>query len=225
VDASPVVVGKALYCGSGVSRAQRSPAIFCLATEDGSVRWQGPVDLPAWGSPAVDGSQVFFGLGNGRLLCSADPPEKPAGAVLCVQAATGTPCWRCDVSDAVLARPAVGPEQAYFGSRDGCCYGVDRRDGRRCWQTNLGSPIVTTPALCEAALYVIASAGRVCRLDAHTGEVAWTFDVAAHSHTTPVLVSSPVVSPGAPAGGRLILFGTELKNPATSAAVLYCLQE
>src|SRR5262249_54009841 len=129
VDASPAVVGGRLYVGSGVSRAFPAPEVFCLDAARGAPVWRTPTDLPAGGPPAGAGGRVLVGLGNGRLVRSAAPPEKPAGALLCLDAATGKPCWRHDAGDAVHARPAVAEDRVYFTSRDGACYAVGRGDG------------------------------------------------------------------------------------------------
>jgi outer membrane protein assembly factor BamB len=175
----------------------------------------------------VDGGQVFVGLGNGRLGNSAEPPEQPAGAVLCLDAQTGQPLWRQDVADGVLAQPVVDARHVYFGCRDGRGYCLDRRDGRRVWEQDLGSPVVTRPALADGRVYVVTTEGRVYRLDAATGQVGRTFDVARHSRTRPRVFSSPAVVPDQDAAGPhyRIYFGTELRTAVQSAAVLYCLRD
>jgi outer membrane protein assembly factor BamB len=226
VDTSPAAAGRFVYVGSGVSRTRTSPAVYCLEAATGTTVWRRPTDLPAWGSPAVDGDRVFVGLGNGRLLQSAAPPERPAGALLCLDAATGEPVWQYPVGDGVFARAAAAGGRVTFGARDGACYCVDR-DGRPCWKTDLGSPVVTRAALAGGRAYVVASRGPAACLDADTGRVLWTFDVAAGTRTTPQLVSSPAVATVEEGGKvrRRIYFGAELKNPVNSAAVLYCLEE
>ncbi len=226
IDVSPVVVDGRVYAGSGVSRLYRMTEIFCLDAASGRPLWRTPSELPVWGSPVVDGGQVFFGTGTGRLIRSAEPPDKPAGALLCADAATGQLCWTAHFADAVFGRPAVDAERVYFGGRDGCCYCLDRRDGRRVWQTDLGSPIVTRPALVEGRLTIVASAGQIACLDAGNGQVVWTFDLASHTQTRPQLLSSPlVVRENEAMGGRLLYFGSELKNGVRSTAVLYCLRQ
>jgi eukaryotic-like serine/threonine-protein kinase len=226
VDTSPEASGRFLYVGSGVSRTRKSPAVYCLDAATGEAVWRRATDLPAWGSPAVDGDRLYVGLGNGRLLQSAEPPERPAGALLCLDAATGQPLWDYPVADGVFVRPAVSAGRVYFGARDGACYCVDR-DGRPCWRTDLGSPVVTRADLAGDRVYVVASRGPAACLDAGSGRVLWTFDIAAATRTTPQLLSSPAVVAGDDGGraGRRIYFGAELKNPVSSAAVLYCLQD
>jgi outer membrane protein assembly factor BamB len=228
VDTSACVVGGRLYAGSGLSRKYKKTEIFCLNAGDGTEVWRQPTALPVWGSPAVDRDQVFFGLGNGRLIRDVVPPEKPAGAVLCVEAATGRIQWCCHVPNGVLAEPVVDGQRLYFGARDGYCYAVDRRDGRQCWRVDLGSPVVTRPALLDGNLFVVASGGRVVRLDPGTGRVHWTFDLAAVTQTRPQMFSSPAVwrTDGARAAHHRLYFGAELRVPsANSFALLYCLQD
>jgi outer membrane protein assembly factor BamB len=227
VDTSPTVIGRRLYVGSGVSRLHKTPAACCLDVENGAVLWRLPTDLPIWGSPAVAGNQVFFGLGNGRLIESAQPPESPAGALLCLNAQTGDVCWRYDVADAVHAKPAVEKQHVYFGARDGGCYCLECGDGRLRWRSDLGSPIVTTPALIDGHLYTIGSAGRVTCLDAETGKTIWALDLAQSTQTKPRLFSSPVATAAeaAKSGHYRLYFGSELRSPVSSAAVLYCLED
>jgi outer membrane protein assembly factor BamB len=172
----------------------------------------------------VEGTQAFFGLGNGRLNASAELPERSAGQLLCADADTGAVLWAYSVPDAVLGRATLDADHVYFGARDGRCYCLTRRQGTLCWSRELGSPIVTQPALVDGRLYVIASGGSVTCLEARDGSPIWHFDVAAHSQTAPRLLSSPVVV-SLPEGRRRIYFGTELNNSVTSAAVLYCLED
>lgn len=223
VDSRLAVQAGCVFAGSGVSRLQKEPSILCLDAATGAERWRLPTDLPVWGSPVVSAGRVFVGLGNGRLTQSAEAPEKPAGAVLCVDAPTGQRIWRYDVADAVFARPAVNLDRVYFTARTGFCYALARGDGRLCWQHDLGSPVMTAPALGGGGVYVVASGGRVCRLAEADGRIERQLDVAALSGTTPLLFSSPVVSEEAV--GRRIYFGAELKNPVSSAAVVYGLGE
>lgn len=226
VDVSPAVEEGRVYAGSGVSRLYRTAEIFCLDAASGKPLWRTPAEMPVWGSPVVDGEQVFFGTGTGRLTRSAEPPEKPAGELLCVDAATGRLNWTARFADAVFGQPAVDTERVYLGARDGRCYCLDRRDGRRLWQTDLGSPIVTRPALAEGRLVVVASGGRIACLDAGSGQAEWTFDLAGYTQTRPQLLSSPlIVRESEATGGRLLYFGSELKNSVRSTAVLYCLRK
>jgi outer membrane protein assembly factor BamB len=227
VDANPLVIGGRLYGGSGVGDAYKDTALFCLDAETGAEHWRVPTDLPVWGMPALDGAFLYAGIGNGNFMESA---EKPAGAVLCLEAATGKRLWQYDARDGVLGRVAVDVGGVYFGSRDKYCYGVHRKDGKLRWKQDLGSPVVASPALAEggrgSALYVVASGGRVCRLDpVRGGAVEWTFDVGQDTEQNPVLFSSPAVAVSHAAGGerRRLYFGSGLQD--FSRGILYCLED
>jgi outer membrane protein assembly factor BamB len=225
IDASPAVQGDRLYVGSGVSVTYRQTEAMCLSIQTGKVLWRAPVNLPLWGSPEVADGDVFFGLGNGHLQVPAEPPEKPAGALVCLAADTGKQRWRYDVSDAVFARAAVTPERVYFGARDGHCYCLDRDTGQLAWKQHLGSPVMTTPLLLDERVYVVASGGRVFCLDSDSGRARWVFDVAEHSGTRPLLFSSPAgtIDTGEDGPVRRLYFGAELRSETSGAAVLYCL--
>ncbi len=227
VDANPTVVGARLYAGSGVSRTHKTTEIFCLDTEDGHVHWRQRTDLPVWGSPALDGDHVLFGLGNGRMDQSVEPPEQPAGAILCVEASTGRQAWRYDVGDGVLLKPALDQQHVYFGCRDRHCYCLNRADGSLCWKADLSSPVVAAPALLDKHLYVVATEGQVYCLDTASGKSAWMFDTAQYSQTKPQLMSSPAVVAHRDDDGesRRIYFGAGLTSALSSGAVLYCLQD
>jgi outer membrane protein assembly factor BamB len=231
VDASPAVAGGRVYCGSGVGDIYRETAIFAVDAATGKEIWKIPTELPVWGSPVIDGDQVFFGIGNGNFIEDAD---RPAGALWCVDAATGRRRWIYPVANGVLARPAVDRANVYFPSRDGHCYAVDRNDGRLRWKRKFDSPVVTSPALVSCShcgsshqLYVAATTGQVSCIDPATGSVIWTYDVARHSGRTPQLFSSPrvLVQRQGSQARPLIYFGSGLGRLADWQAALYCLED
>jgi outer membrane protein assembly factor BamB len=226
IDSSPTLDGGRLYVGSGVTNARKTTAVYCLDAADGTERWHVGTDLPVWGSVAVADGRLFVPLGNGGLLQGPEAPERPAGGLLCLDAADGRRLWRYSAGDALLARPTPDGGRVVFGSRDGHCTCLDR-DGGLCWTVDLGSPVVTHVASSDGRLYVVPLRGPVTCLDALTGTRLWAYDLAAATRTTPQLLSSPTAvawDEGEP-GGRRIFFGTELKNPVSSAAVVYCLED
>jgi outer membrane protein assembly factor BamB len=227
VDASPALIANYLFAGSGLSRKCNTTEVFCLNAQTGDVVWRKPTRWSAWGSPVLDGGQVFFGLGNGRAIEGPAPPEKPAGAVWCLQQDTGKVVWQSPLPDAVLHKPAVDANHVYVGARDGFCYCLDRRQGTVIWQTKFGSPLIARPALQDSHLYVVASEGRICRLNADTGDMEWTFDVASYTKTRPRMFSSPtvMVDPESEGDHHWIYVGTELSNGVQSAAVLYAMKD
>ena len=229
IDASPTVVGKRLYCGSGVSRSNRKLQVFCLDTETGKPVWvRDDIDVPSWSAPAVYDGRVYFGLANGRLTISDD---KPRGALLCLDANDGKRLWYFEgVKDAVHTRPVVDAHHVYFGSRDNHAYCLDRRHGHLLWKRDLQSPVVASAALarcscCDAStsLYVAAMNGAVYCLDPDSGAVFWM-------HTE--LTGSGAAQLSAPAlevrrtkdGDRRRIYLASAVNSSTQS-VVYCLED
>ncbi|MHB1425654.1 MAG: outer membrane protein assembly factor BamB family protein [Gemmataceae bacterium] len=232
VDVNPLVIDNRLYGGSGVGDNYQDKMLFCLHADTGAVIWRMPMDLPVWGMPVVRGEYLYAGIGNGNFLVSADQlekPEKPAGAMLCLERATGKRIWRYNVGDGVHMRACVDDEHVWFAARDRHCYCLDRQTGTRRWKTDLGSPVVASPALAGRgegkALYVASSAGLVSRLDPHTGKIDWTFDVSTDAGQSATVFSSPLVQVHESRRGesRSIWFGCGLKE--NTRGILYCLEE
>ena len=173
-----------------------------------------------WAAAAAPGEKVFFALGNGDLVQKAD---KPAGALLCLEAGTGRRLWRHDVPDAVFGRPALDEKHVYLGSRDGHCYCLERATGRLCWKHNAGSAVVAAPALAGSRLYVVGSGGQLWCCATANGQVAWAFDLGKQSGKAPMVFAAPAMADEA--GRRRLYLGAGLDNLTSSAATLYCLEE
>ncbi len=222
VDTSPVVVGERVYAGSGRSVAHKTTAVFALDTRDGQTIWQQPTDLPVWGSPRIDGGQVFVGLGNGRLIVQ---PAHPAGAVLCLDAGDGRINWRWSGHEAVFDRPAVDAHAVYFGCRDGNCYCLERNTGHVRWQTNLGSAVIAAPVLSSGCVYATATDGRLYRLNDADGGIEWTLSLIKDVHSRARCVATPTVMTEAATGDQLIYIAGEFMNRAGSVPMFYALRD
>jgi outer membrane protein assembly factor BamB len=196
IDSTPAVVSGRAFVGSGTSRRFQNYQVVCLNVSSGKPIWRTPVTLPAWGNPLVDRDRVYVGLGNGRLTESARPPEKPAGALVCLDAATGQHMWTCPVGDAVFGRPAAGGGRIVFGSRDGNVYGVGP-DGREAYRMPMGGPVVAGVEAAGGRVYAASVAGRVVCLDGVTGTEKWRHDLD-RTGVEPHVFAAPVV-----VGGRL----------------------
>jgi outer membrane protein assembly factor BamB len=231
VDSNPLVIDNRLYGGSGVGDGYKDTVLFCLNADTGEVNWRMPVDLPVWGMTAVQGEYLYAGIGNGNFLMSAagwGNAEKPAGAMLCLERATGKRVWRYDVRDGVLGRACVDEQHVWFAARDSYCYCLDRHKGVLIWKTDLGSAVVASPTLVgqgqSKSLYVASSGGLVSRLDARMGKIAWTFDVSKDAKPAAVF-SSPLIELRKDRRGesRFIWFGCGLGE--FTRGILYCLEE
>jgi len=234
IDASPIIVGKRVYCCSGSSQMFQRYQVICVNLDTGEKEWvQDKIDIPCWGSPNVYGDRIYVGLGNGRLT---EQPEPMRGGVLCLNATTGERVWMFDnPGGGVFCKPTADANHVYFGSRDGNCYCVDRRAGHLVWTRKLGSPVGAAPALAECShcgqtstVYVASMLGQIEALDPNTGKVFWSHSELATGEE-PLLLSSPtvVVSRHEGRDRRSIYFATTLRTPTTgkTSAKVFCIED
>ncbi len=215
IDTRPAVTDALVIVGSGPSRRFRSLAVIALARATGDVVWRTPVDVPAWGSPAVAGGRVYVGLGNGRMTEPARPPDTPAGALLCLDLASGKELWRVRAADAVFQRPTVDAGRVYFGSRDASVVCADAVTGEVVWRTDRPGPVIAPVALTARDVVAVTQSGWLAGLDRLTGRERWRFDLAGHTKAVPLCVAAPVVS------GNSVYLAAELDTPAGRVASLY----
>jgi len=188
VNMSPAVTESGVFFGN----ARGEHRFLCLAPADGSVRWSTPAPYGVCGSPATDGSRVYFGLGNGTFGMSH---ANPKGSVWCLAAAAGSKVWARDVPDAVLTTVALAGQSAFFGSRDGRLYCVDTATGEPRWSFPTEGPVLSSPAVAAGRVYFGSNDGRVYCLDASTGELAWSYDTAQLTFSADSrVVSSPAIA-------------------------------
>ncbi|HLW68102.1 MAG TPA: PQQ-binding-like beta-propeller repeat protein [Gemmataceae bacterium] len=237
VDANIIGKSDRLFVGSGVGEKFNNTVLLCLDSNDKKVIWNVPVDWAAFAPPALAGSHVYFGIGNGNAL---ESNENPRGALLCIDANSGKRVWQADARDAVLCKPAFDLDSVFFTSRDGNCYCVNRTDGHVRWRKSLGAAIASSPWLVgdEAefgtvrSIYVAASDGRVACLDADNGRTFWTLELAKLAKLPYALIAgSPVVVTRHEGGveRRRIYVGGAVGNDvsaySTSVPRLYCFED
>jgi outer membrane protein assembly factor BamB len=230
VDGGPAVVGGRVFAGSYAAPGNRFDAteLFCLDATTGARVWRAPVELSAFGAPAVEDGRAYFAIGNGNFQSSV---AKPAGAVLCLDAATGQRLWRRDLPDGVLCRPVLDGDAVYFGCRDGRVYALDRGDGRVRWTSWLGSPAVAAPTVLAGpdgrtvAVYAVASGGEFARLDPATGEPLFTLSVPAHAGATGGQFYAASVVQRDSTGRRRTYLAAGLSNALATTPRLFCFED
>jgi outer membrane protein assembly factor BamB len=234
IDTPPAVAQNRVFAGSGY----RTFALLALDAATGSELWRTPVNLRSFGPPLVLGDRVVYGLGTGNLMedVSAEteegaPPEaQPAGAVVCVEAATGRVVWRFDTPKSVHTALAADARAVYAACRDGSVYALDRQSGELRWKRSLGAPLTAGPALATyaggaftLAVYAVSSEGLFACLSAADGRVYWHRDLPRKTDRAVQVLSTPtVVSADAAGARRHVYFGATLttrNNGAKSAAV------
>ena len=188
VDMSPVVWKGKVYFGTGYGEYR----IYAVDANGGAEIWSKRVDYPVWGSPSADGDTVFFGLGNGNFIESAEVPQ---GRVTAHNAETGEPLWKHEAEDSVLTAVAYRNGFVYFGSRDGGVYALNATDGTLSWKLRIGSPVVSSPAVTDRSVYVGADNGVIYKIDSGSGHVIWEFDTGRIAGGAPIY-SSPAIANG-----------------------------
>ena len=188
VDISPAVWKGKVYFGTGYGEYR----IYAVDANSGAEVWSKRVDYPAWGSPSADGDTVFFGLGNGNFIESAEVPQ---GRVTARNAETGEQIWEYEAEDSVLTAVAYRNGSAYFGSRDGHVYALNAANGTLRWKARIGSPVVSSPAVTDRSVYAGADNGIIYKIDSGSGHVAWEFDTSRIAGGGPIY-SSPAIADG-----------------------------
>ncbi len=192
VDMSPVVWKGKVYFGTGYGEYR----IYAVDANSGAEVWSKRVDYPAWGSPGADGNMVFFGLGNGNFIESA---EVPKGRVTARNVQTGEQNWAYEAEDSVLTAVAYRNGSVYFGSRDGHVYALNAADGALGWKLNIGHSVVSSPAVTESSVYVGADNGVIYKINIDSGRIVWQFD------TDKITGGEPIYSSPAIANGKLYI--------------------
>jgi outer membrane protein assembly factor BamB len=187
IDVSPAVANGRVYLGTGYGKL----AAMALDAATGKPAWSTPCDVPVWGPPAVSDRYVYFGIGNGDFVKSADNPK---GGVWCLEGATGKQAWRTDLPDAVVTAIMVQSGKAFAGCRDGKVYALDAATGSIAWSAPCGGPVVASPAADGTHLYVAGGAGQVLCFEQGTGKPAWTLDLVPQTAAGVKLFSSPALA-------------------------------
>jgi outer membrane protein assembly factor BamB len=234
VDSNPVIHAGRAYAGSGTSRRSQRTRIFCLDLKTGSEVWGENVGSSAWGSPIVDGKQVYFPTGNGTLSLE-NPPV--AGLLLCRNAETGQPLWERSLPNSLVGQPVTDRYQVYVGCKDGNLYALDRNTGEVVWSKTLQAPVLAAPAIdahpdvrTGQVLYAIGSSGVLEALSPSDGSVYWAIsfrDLIEVRHVN--AVSTPVVV-REPQDGKVVRrvyvgLGFGPSANATPTARLYCFRD
>jgi outer membrane protein assembly factor BamB len=199
-----VLAGGRVFAGSGYN----TYATFCLDAATGAEVWKKELPYRSFGNPVASGDRVFVGIGTGRLMedLNSDaepgrPPEtKPAGAVLCLNAATGDTLWQHDLDRPAHTQLAADGRAVFAACRDGWLYALDRTTGKQLWRYSYADPITTgtaaatyTQAKLTLAVYCVHPAGRVQAHDPLTGKVYWARAVGQFTDRVAEVTGPPTV--------------------------------
>ncbi|MGE5192478.1 MAG: PQQ-binding-like beta-propeller repeat protein, partial [Deltaproteobacteria bacterium] len=176
VDGSCLVVDGRLFVGSVMGDVYNDFCALAIDAATGKGIWRVPAPMPLPASPAYAGGCVYFGLGNGKFDVDA---ERPAGAVWCLDAATGDTVWQFETTGSVLATPAIAGERVIACSRDAHCYCLSQETGDLLWKVDLTDPINASPIVAGGKVCVLTVSGQLVCLSVDDGKELWrlTLDV------------------------------------------------
>ena len=185
IDAPPVVQNGTVFAGSGLY----DYVAVALDANTGNEKWRTDLKLRVFGAPLASGSKVFYGVGTGNMGADVwhydeeggQRDKEPAGAVCCLDAATGKEEWRYPLPKSVHTGLAADAFSVYAGCRDGHVYALDRKTGKLRWSAGVGSAMMSAPAVASSggfpvALYAVSREGRVCCLNPLTGTRLWSWE-------------------------------------------------
>jgi outer membrane protein assembly factor BamB len=231
IDAAPAIANGTVYVGSGLYTYVAVAIDANTMTE----KWRTDLKLRAFGAPTVSGSKVFYAIGTGNMGADTyhypeegDAKEKEAaGAVVCLDAATGKEEWRYPLPRSVHTGVAADAFSVYVGCRDGFVYTLDRKSGKLRWKTGIGGAVLSCPAVATSggfpvAVYAVSQEGLMVCLNPQTGTVHWQKALPGFrwdGRPENGVMCSPVIvtTPTATGSARTIYVGAMTVDPQNSA--------
>ena len=227
IDAAPAVANGTVYVGSGLY----TYVAVALDANTMAEKWRTDLKLRSFGAPLASGSKVFYAVGTGNMGADTwhydeegDAKEKePAGAVVCLDAATGKEEWRYPLPKSVHTGVSGDAFSVYVGCRDGFVYAIDRRSGKLRWKTGIGGAVLSCPAVAASggwavAVYAVSQEGLVVCLHPQTGAAIWQKPLPGFrwdGTATGGVLCSPVVvtTPTATGSTRTVYVGAMTVDP------------
>ena len=228
VDSPVVVANGRVYAGSGY----QTLAAFALDAATGQPVWRKELPLRSFGQPLVLADQVIYGLGTGNLSfdLSTEPEPgranevKPAGAVVCLDAATGDEVWTHDLPRSVHTHLSADGRAVFAACRDGWVYALSRADGRQLWRFSYAQPITTGTAAAAytrfgfgVAVYSASPTGGVYAHDPLSGKLLWSRDIRQLIDREVEIMAPPTLVAPADGGERQVFVPVSLTHRNTGA--------
>jgi outer membrane protein assembly factor BamB len=238
VDTPAAVANGTVFLGSGYSTL----ALLALDAETGKERWRTPTTLRSFGPPLPLGKHVVYGLGTGNLAedlsqeTDGTPSETtPAGAVVCLDSATGKEVWRAEFPKSVHTQLAADARAVYAACRDGTVSALDRTTGKLLWKRTVGPSFTAGPSVVSfaggavsLAVYAVASDGTAACLSPLDGRVLWVRPLADVAGRDVQAFASPVVVPADAEGRRRYVYigaGLTNRNNRAKAAAVFRIED
>ena len=195
VEASPTMVGTALYIGDLANK------FFALNSATGAVLWSVQLDGAIYSSATVVAGIIYVGTANGTFYAlsvankgkvvwsytaATGQPITTTPAVVggnvyfaaytddiyCLNAASGALVWKYQTGSVIDSSPAVVNGVLFEGSYDGVVYAISTAPGTAGnlqWSYKTGAAIAASPIVTNGTVYVGSGDGNLYALNARTG--------------------------------------------------------
>jgi len=212
-ETSPVYHEGRLYFGLGVG----GQAVVCVDADTGREQWRIETPAPVFSSPTIADGKVFFGMGHGDFVNTAEKVKEirraallqkglsaeeaeeavahivKGGEVWCVDLQTRQIEWRFKAERSVLATVAEADGRLFFGSRDNRLYCVDAKTGKmvgKPWDAH--GAIISSPAVGRKHVYTVTSAGVLIGLNRQRMTPVWKVSLGSASKSSPAVAMGHV---------------------------------
>ncbi|WP_135830297.1 outer membrane protein assembly factor BamB family protein [Halorussus halobius] len=174
-ESSPTVADDALVVGIGISGHSSGDGgrVVAVEREDGTVRWEFPVETSVWAAPAVADGVVYAAA---RDDDQRDPGTQ--GTVHAIDLGDGAEVWSRRLGESArynpVDAPVVGDGLVYVPTGTGPLVALAADSGEEVWRLAPPDGVQASPALADGVLYVACLDGRLRAVDAETGQSEWT---------------------------------------------------
>ena len=189
IDESPVISGDILLVGTGYDRA----TYLAINIKTGQQIWSRPMEASVWGTSALAGDYVYFGLSNAQVG-GTGPAD--LGKIYCLNIHNGEEIWSTKLPRAVGTSMVLADNQLFFGCWDGNIYCLDRKSGHELWKTPTHGPLNSSPAIDATRLYIGTTTGEVLALNRTTGQILWNLPFPTTALDPCQILSSPALING-----------------------------
>ena len=207
-----------------VVASERGDVVALSADSPDVVRWRFHPGGSVYGAPAFDPDlgRLYMGATDKRVyaidtrgyfLWAAEVDDNvatrpvvssgvvafasEAGSAFGIDAETGAPRWRRDLTAATVASPALVDDTVVFGSDDGTIRALGIEDGGDRWTRSAkGSVEAPITADTDGLVYVADAGGGISAIDAATGDRRWQETRNDAFRTAPALIADLVVVVG-----------------------------
>lgn len=213
------VRGTARYDGESVFIGSYDRHVYCLAPDDGAVRWKFPTGRGVVARPVSHSGLVFFGSEDSAVYCldarsggiawqyRTSMPVRSSAAghenrvvvgsddstVYCFDLSEGEVLWRQRTWGPVRSSPVVHENRVFVGGDDGYLYALDLAHGEIIWRRQSGGPVQSEPCLTSNAVLSSSRSGNVVAFDRATGKRVWQYTASAAVISSPRFESGMVI--------------------------------